>query len=242
MKIQFWPRDDAANLFPPVPAKKCMPSWFKESGVAVPGHKHKITAADMMHDPSVQLSTIKKCPPATDFMTSGYIIRNFIDIMMTQKWNEDTKTEEVACYHNTRIGKPWIERHRYGQFPGVHPKKEVMKITGAWHIKTPPGYSCLIYQPFYLMEKRWQFLPAIVDTDTYTNPISFPFILPDSKEEAKEIYMDAGTPLVCIMPFKRDDWEMEITQEPKEDYVTRVMRTAWHDIYKRFFHKKKVFK
>ena len=93
MKIQFCPRDDAANLYPPIPAKKCMPEWYKQSGVAVPGHKHKITAADMMHDPSVQLSTIKKCPPATDFMTSGYIIRNFLDIMMTQKWDEDAKKE-----------------------------------------------------------------------------------------------------------------------------------------------------
>jgi len=240
MNIEFTPVIEQCKLFPPEPIKNCLPEWFKNADVAPPGHKLHPSAKEMLKNPRMRAGTIKKCMPAVDYMTSGYILKNFLDIEFTQEMSEE-KGEEVYIFHNTRLGQPFVDKHVRQQFPGISKHKEVMKITGVWGIKTPPGYSSLIYQPFYDLEYRWQFLPAIVDTDSYTNPVSLPFIFQDIKPGHTENYiMEAGTPLVCVFPFKRDEWSGIIHNKLiANDKSRTTVLTQLHNIYKRFFHNTK---
>ena len=240
MNIEFTPAIEQCKLYPPEPIKNFLPEWFINADISPPGCKLYPSAKEMLFSPKMKAGTIKKCIPAVDYMTSGYLIRNFLDISFTQEMSED-KGEEIFFYHNTRLAQPFVDKHIKQQFPGIPKYKEVMKITGVWGIKTPPGYSSLIYQPFYNLENRWQFLPAIVDTDSYTNPISLPFIFQDLKNgESINHFMEAGTPLVCVFPFKREKWTGLVNEYTIQNDQSRItILTQLNNLYKRFFHKTK---
>ena len=90
-------------------------------------------------------------------------------------------------------------------------------------IKTPPGYSVLFTHPM-----NWHYLPfyslsGVVDTDTYTMPVLFPFMMKNNFEGI----IPKGTPVIQIIPFKRDDWKSNIY-----DKVSPVFRAKQSDVAK----------
>jgi hypothetical protein len=116
-----------------------------------------------------------------------------------------------------------IRQDQYDEFlpfPGLHLTKQVvgspwsktkpwiMKMRGFWYMETPPGYSCLFLSPQLLSggDAPFYALPGMVETDRYKNLIMFPMIplrpFPFSLKE--------GTPLIHVLPFKRNDWTAEI--------------------------------
>ena len=110
-----------------------------------------------------------------------------------------------------------------------------------WTIKTPPGYSTMFYQPFYLQEKRFVLMPAIVDTDTYDHSIGFPGYMTDHQVD---VTIPAGTPLMCALPFKRDDWQMQVDHEivtNENSQAKRRFGQHFANVYRNFFHHKKRF-
>lgn len=243
MHIEFFPMLPQAKLFPPEPLKKIVPDWYKNAPVEPPGHKERPSAKEMQMNPDIQAATIKRCIPVQDYITSGYILKNFLDVYITQEVDEHGR-ETVYPFHNTRLGRPFIDRHKRGQHSGISINKEVLKISGVWGIKTPPGYSCFFYQPYYhSLNSDIEFLPSIVDTDNYFNPVSLPFVCKDIEaNSSREIYLESGMPLVCVYPFKRDEWQMTISKNDLTDDKSRItILTQLHQIYKRFFHSKKRF-
>lgn len=176
--------------------------------------------------------TIKTCMPVLDVMTSGYFILSSADVFIQ-------KTEQGRFYswpnHNL------ITFHNQDQITGYPALQERMgsesvpKFTNHWIVETPKGYSCLFISPFH-HDLPFTILPAIVDTDTYFNAINFPFF-PDPKFEG---LIPKGTPIVQVIPFKRDNWEMEVNQiEDSKDSqkkwlgVQQNMFTQFFDRYKR---------
>jgi hypothetical protein len=88
-------------------------------------------------------------------------------------------------------------------------------------------------QPYYLGEQRFSLLPAIIDTDTYHLPITVAGTL-----NVKDLVrIEPGTPLLQIIPFKRDDWTMTLNNAFPPD---RSKFYVWNT-YKRLFHKIKSF-
>jgi hypothetical protein len=84
--------------------------------------------------------------------------------------------------------------------------------------------------------------PGIVDTDTYKSPVNFPFVLRDPKTDG---LIPAGTPLMQVIPIKRDEWQMEIgTQEDfaEQARVTNKLRTLFFDSYKRQYRQPKEYR
>lgn len=243
MIINFWPLIEEAKQYPPIPAKKELPEWYRDCPVSPLGSKEKPSAKEMNLNPGIQCSTIKRCPPVQDFLTGGYIIRNFIDIQITQETTVDG-IEQVYFHHNKSIGKPYISTHMKGQFPGIGVEKQVLKLHGVWSIKTPPGYSCLFYPLFYHnLHNSIRFLPAIVDTDMYNNPVSFPFVLKDLKSDCeKEHFLESGMPIIGLYPFQRDNWKAIIHNCPKPNDKSRVrMLTQLYHQYKKYFRHSKKF-
>ena len=89
---------------------------------------------------------------------------------------------------------------------------DVHKIMNPWVIKTPPGYSCLFVSPLNNSDDRFSIVSGIVDTDTYEGQINFPIIFNGDKYPVLNTTLTKGTPYAQIIPFKRDNWSMEIKE------------------------------
>lgn len=185
----------------PIPAQKELPDWYKEMDTFIGGvNKYRN-------------STMKKCIPILDSMSTGYIIRNWTDILVTDL--EDGGKD--FSWSLERPGIKAIEGHSFDQVynypvpPGFGP--EVIKFNNPWHIKTPKGYSCLFIQPNHRKDLPFQIFSGVVDTDTFPLTINFPAHL----KEGFTGLIPFGTPIVQVIPFKRDSFKSLIDRNDSGD-------------------------
>ena len=237
-KIQFITNHDLAkDYFPPVPIKKLIPDWYKKLNMY---QVEKDLAFDSSFIVNNKLTSIphtsKACIPLRDYLMSGYVIRAQSDILMKQEGvNEETGVTTWSWFASDTLMLS-IGGHNYEQLPIplANKKNSYLKFNTRWAIKTPKGYSCLFSQPELFFESRFKLLPAIVDTDTYNSPISYPGFITAAETSFK---IEAGTPLIAVFPFKREKWKMELSTTNKE-FVTPFMTQGW---YKKLFHSKKAY-
>ena len=239
-QIEFTPNIVEAVDYPPVPVKFNLPEWYKKMDTNINGIKD---GAEFRSESKGSLPfTIKRCVPVSDFLTSGYMIKTFADIFIYQ--NESESPPSMKWFLPTDENNKFVfGTHPHSQCPIKFDdrKSHYGKFFSGWRIKTPPGYSCIFYQNFYAREDRFVLFPAIVDTDTYDATIAFPGYF---KKGQKEIKIEAGTPLVTALPFKRDDWQMKLNKEVFHDEKTKAgikLRQHFENVYRNFFHAKKKF-
>lgn len=236
MKIEFTTDNKLAELdFKPIPSKKFIPEWYKNMPLHIEG-LDKNNAKELITTDSKTSFTIKGCQPVLDYITNGYILISHSDILITPEIYEDKESKGYWWRSNATE----IKSHGHAQCPIKinNYKNEYFKFINAWSIKTPKGYSCLFYQPEYFMETRYKLLPAIVDTDGYTEPVNFPgIILSDESFTIK-----AGDPIMAVFPFKRDDWKSEIRLKTEEEMQqpNRIMSYLERG-YKNLFHNRKSY-
>jgi len=213
----------------PIPAKKVIPDWYKDMNSYLRGKKEVFTDTEMGATPS----TIKKCMPVFDALSAGYIIPLPCDIYVYQ---ENGIPEFRWPTQFSYIGK-----HPMSQV-GEHPSSNGLptpKFINTWIVKTPPGYSSLFIPPMH-HDNMFKILEGVVDTDTYHAAVEFPFQLKDTSWEG---IVPAGTPMVQVIPFKRDSWSHEVinnAEEAESQYiVSKMLRTVFFEAYKnKFWHKK----
>jgi hypothetical protein len=108
-----------------------------------------------------------------------------------------------------------------------------------WTIKTPPGYSCLVTHPFGYNNLPFHSFSGIVDSDRFHADINTPFTL---KKNFSGV-IPKGTPMMQIIPFKRENWESKILKgtpfEVEKNYT--ILMTKFHSGYKKFFRDKKTY-
>jgi hypothetical protein len=219
----------------PVQSSKIIPDWYKNLESYMGGEKRPNGEASTT-------ATAKRCMPIFDSISAGYIISTHSDLFVSQKIDETTG-KYFPYYEWANFGA--ISFHPKEQLP-EHPNDtghefSYPKWNNTWGITTPPGYSCLFISPLH-RETPIIALPGIVDTDTYSAPVNFPFVLRDPKMDG---LIPAGTPIIQVIPFKRDSWSMEIGKE--EDLVvqaktTNKLRSVFFDSYKRQFRQQKDYK
>ena len=222
MKIEFTTADDIALEFPPEPVKLHLPSWYKET----PLKRFDDTDAISQQNGATPL-TVRSCIPVRDYLTSGYVIRNDVDRVIQVM---DDGGYVTHAQHNQ------MSFHPHDQCP-VHikeKKRHYFKFMNPWMIRTPKNYSCLFYQPEYFFEERYKLLPAIVDTDKHTNPVNF------IGTAFESFVLKAGTPLMVVFPFKRDEWTASVEQ--KEFKLDKRFVIYLKGAYKKFFHSKKSYR
>jgi hypothetical protein len=215
-----------------MPASKFIPEWYKNIKSYLNDEKKPI-------GDGTTAATIKRCMPVLDAITGGYIITLPADVYVSLKENEEGKKEQFFEWASGGI----ISFHPISQAP-EHPLVKphaYPKFNNPWAIKTPKGYSTLFVQPFH-RESIFTILPGIVDTDIYTAPVNFPFVINDPDFEG---YIKQGTPIAQVIPIKRDEWNMEIGNS--EDYVqqnaiTQKLQTRFFDRYKSMFWDKKEYR
>jgi len=181
--------------------------------------------------------TVKTCMPFLDSMTAGYIIPFDQDYLVDPVENDFSVTpanreqNDFGFHNQTQLPKEWHKTA--GENAG--------KFINKWLIKTPPGYSCLFIHPMNRLEERWKIIEGMVDTDTYCNTINFPFIL---KKWDKQFLIKKGEPMIQVIPFKRESWEMwsGFYFEKLHRKTLNLLSSEWRDRYKKMFWNKKSFK
>lgn len=232
--ITFIPvnEDIVGKFHPPIPAYKCLPNWYN--------HQPAYTEDKMIvNDKGVPNITVKKCMPVLDDMLAGYILTLQSDLLVTQVDNDETHAGMQWSVYNA---PDFISTHSTAQvshFPipngfSVHP----FKFTNYWRIKTPPGYSCMFRHPFYhTSDQPFYTLSGIVDTDLHPIPINFPFLI----NKYFSGVIEEGTPIVQIIPFKRQEWKHEISIEDNTAGSKEFEKTSkkWLHRYKDNFRREK---
>ncbi len=225
--ITFIPRHEILKEYYPVPARKLIPDWYRDTQSYIFGKKQPNGAGNTS-------ATIKKCMPVFDALTAGYILLLPADVFVSQ-----------------RDGNPYFEWANYGllEFHPVeqapaHPAHNGLpypKFINPWGIRTPKGYSTLFVQPFH-RESDFTILPGVVDTDVYVSQVHLPFVLNDTKFEG---LIPAGTPIAQVIPFKRDDWKMDIGGKAdiqEVAYVDTRLQSKFFERYKTMFRSSKEYK
>jgi hypothetical protein len=212
--------DNWDSIPDPVPATKMVPEWFKKT--------------KNLGGPIDTMPTVKKCPPFLDAITSGYFINFCSELKVTNNGN--------GMVSKSGVGSMFMSSHAVGQFDQAPwANKPVLKFASPWIIETPPGWSCFFTHPLNVPTDVYQSLSGIVDTDTYRVPINFPFVLHLS--EGKSFDFTIKTPMIQIIPFKRQDWEMEISETNYDEWKSHqiILGNAGDEAYKNNFHVKKKF-
>lgn len=225
---------DVTNSIPeqyyPTPAKSNIPDWYKKMDSYIEGKKEAY-----VDDRGFSSATSKKCMPLYDAITSGYIIYLNTDVEVTQtsegtyyKWPD----RDIVSFHDPLQ----IETH--------HKNKNlpIPKFHNYWAIRTSPGYSCLFVNPMH-RQSVFTCFEGVVDTDKYWSPVHFPFMLNEDKWEGT---ITAGTPLIQVIPFKRESYQMKVQREEDDPKFvsnlakinTSIKATFFNGYKDRFWSKK----
>jgi hypothetical protein len=228
--IEFALKDEISLIAKlPSPAIEYLPKWYKDSPLNTTKNPRK----------SDQDYTIKACVPFLDSFRSGYIFELWTDLEVI-KTKEDGRNFVWGQKEYPLIKTRSEEFH--GQMPSL-PNNFGPQITLSHplYIKTPPGYSVLITNPFNQFDKPLTFLSGIIDTDIH--PL-FPGNMPFMLDKDFEGVIPIGTPLIQIIPFKRDEW---ISKENKNliiegNRAAKFSQAKFFGWYRYNAFSKKIFK
>lgn len=230
-EIEFLCAEEDWGIIPaPFAAKKDIPDWFK----ALP---------PKLGNQGFNTSTIKRCMPFLDALCVGYIIPLAADVHF--QTNEDAS----GVNFEWKFHKSMVETHTFEQItteksPNPLLPKPPMKFLNYWMIKTPPEYSLLFIPPLNRVEPRFTCFSGFVDHPYYEQEyINFPFVW--HQENTSEI-LPAGTPLVQVIPIKKDELLPKSRSRKMTDIEVanteqlRARRSLVHEsIYRDNLHRRK---
>ena len=216
----------------PFPASKAVPQWMKHLSPEAEREDYQ---------------TVKRCVPFLDAITAGYIIPLPMDLTLAIISETENRILWKSEEEKIRLEKYTIvESHDTSQYPGApFSHFRIIKFYNPWIIETSPGYSCIFTPPLNRHDLPYIPLSGIVDTDEYFNTVNFPCIFP-GLDIGHEIKLKIGTPMIQVIPFKRQEWKHKITNL-KDGVLTRAhktredMRTDRKDWYRRKKWQKKSF-
>jgi hypothetical protein len=188
----------------PYPAKNNIPEWWKKMSPFIPDKDNPEGKLLSIRNMRNNLSP-KKCMPMLDAITGGYIIPLWCDVQVTNTAEDKEKEYLPVIYW--KATKEVFEDNIDGSFMLEIPEgydKMIFKFINLWCIKTPPGYSVRISAPIANNDSPFRAFDAVVDTDKY-DALPIPMLL----KEGFEGLIPRGTPMIQVVPFKREGWESE---------------------------------
>mgnify|MGYP006267068755 CR=1 FL=1 len=237
--IYFYPFSERTMAFTPkpIPASKAVPDWYKAQPAAP--NEAEMTAKGLM------ASTIKRCMPIFDYITAGYIIPIPCDIYIDATNPE--KLEWSVPMPMKTFANDMISSHSYEQY-SHYPidtdkyHKQLFRIMPFWAVKTDPGYSSIFFHPSHKDPVPFVSFGGIIDTDNFITDGHLSMLI----EKNFKGIIKQGTPFVQVIPFKREDWEMQIIdpiEAGKEFTKQRLnLRSTFISGYKNKMRIKKEFK
>jgi len=184
----------------PVSASSLIPQWWKNETPYNVDHINPTGGKFRMLDGIVSTATFKKCTPMLDGLTSGYIITLWTDVFV--EWINGVPQISWRTKHHA-FSSHGLSSDRVPPPPGY--SNFVFKYNNTWVPITPKGYSVLITSPLGYQDSAFKCIPAIIDSDVSKLDVVPPMWL----KEGFEGVVEKGTPLIQIIPFKREDWVAE---------------------------------
>jgi hypothetical protein len=236
-KIKFYPMNDiyANFLDKPKPASSFLPKWYKDMPNFADGQDRHGIHKDYGSEAN---TTVKHCAPFLDALTMGYVWSLAVDIEVLR--------EGDSFHFGWRPSGDFVTSHIESQHPGLPAVADgesfVMKWSFDYKIVTPKGYSTLFTHPFNRNDLPFRTFTGVVETDSFELPVQFPFQL-ISKNIGESLIIPKGTPVVQMIPFKRDNWKSELG-----NYDPLAAERGWFNLsstivksYKNNYWKKKKY-
>lgn len=202
-KIKFYPFNDRTPAFTPepIPATKNVPDWYKK----MPSDINE----EMALPQGTSTSTVKRCMPIFDAITAGYILSLPCDIYVDATnpakltWSipnplNMVKNDLVSSHSREQYSTYPIDEKRY--------HRDLFRIMPFWAVETEEGHSILVTHPIHRDPSPLYAISGIVDSDRFIVDGHFSFLV---EKDFKGV-LKQGMPLVQVIPFKRDDYEMEL--------------------------------
>lgn len=176
---------------PPFRAARTVPDWLKNMPMQ----------RDVPNTQGGYIRTVKNCLPFLDAMNCGYVIplRSTVHFFL-----KDRQTLEYHCPDFARDGETVGGQPNLGFEGAPFGQMVAVKFINHWVIKTPPGYSTLFLPLLNQFHLPFQVLSGLVDTDTYYRDVFLPAIC--LMQPGTRCVLERGTPLVQVVPFKRETW------------------------------------
>jgi hypothetical protein len=190
----------------PVPASTRIPDWWRNV-TPYSVNANNPDGTKFIVEDRISNATFKKCTPMLDALSSGYLITLWADVQVRQFKSE---TGEYFPRITWRVNTVSGVFQQHGESsekipPPLGYSKYVFKYMNTWIPRTPSGYSVLFTAPFNYENLPFYAIPGVVDSDKSSIEIIPPMWL----QEGFEGVIEAGTPLVQLLPFKRNDWKAE---------------------------------
>lgn len=204
------------------PAKLNVPSWYKKvSRYLDDSNKPKI------YETGGTNAGIKTCVPFFDAISAGYVVKLHTDVIIEDGGISWSASVPPLSPRNDKIS------NQIPSIPGYSP------FTSAWELfycmKLPKGYSAIFTQPFNRFDLPFMASTGIMDMDTGVGPGAIPFAI----KEGFTGLVPAGTPIVQIIPFKRENWKIEHSKKVIDMFWNpRSYAIGW---YKKNLWRKKKF-
>jgi hypothetical protein len=182
----------------PYPASQAIPQWWRNGTPYFPSPNNPDGKTLLIDKNGHSNATFKKCTPMLDAITSGYIIPLYADVLLKNDGNDINVS--------WRTTNSIFELHGPSAYSVEKPdgyKEGVLKYLNTWIPITPPGYSCLIVSPLGYRNLPFRAIPAIIDTDKSVHDLTVPMWVKDGFDGVVE----KGTPMIQIIPFKRESWK-----------------------------------
>jgi hypothetical protein len=209
--IEFYPlpTKDFDYQFPkPSACVKQIPEWYKDQPSFFGKEEERLANL-----------TVKKCIPFFDSMSMGYFLKMPVDLYINTKNNnvQCTISKDFSAIENILIS--WHLSDRISHYPidsDIY-LKDLFRINPMWMTKTPPGYSTLFTSPMHQGHSPLKVIEAVVDTDNFlTAGLNSFFLQKDFEGTIKQ-----GTPIIQVIPFKRENWEISIDMDHDPEEISK---------------------
>jgi hypothetical protein len=191
----------------PQPASKHIPEWYKKTELRP-------------FDDNPLKKSVRACMPFMEALTFGWILPVPTDIAVTRSsdgLNVEWNTPDFKAMGNHPRVQVGEESFPHGG--------EILKFNLPYMLRTPDGVSTLYMPPLNRIETRFRPFSGVVDTDRYVNETNIPVLLLDDEFEG---IIEAGTPLVQVIPFERDSLVNEsktrVATDEEEEWLERTRK------------------
>jgi hypothetical protein len=233
--IKFLPSGDLKKLLSPEPSYKKIPQWYRDLAKHV--NTNNLEELNPVNDRGADGSNVstKLCLPFQDAMTTGYmylleddlIVELSTDGKPKLSWKTDIFLIDKRPHVDLAIPDD------------VHPIHFGVKMN--WFYETPENYSLLMTMPLNRPDLPFWCPSGLVDSDIWGLPAFLPFFI---KRNFQGI-IPKGTPIVQMIPIKRESWNLEVDDSPesleKHELLSENRRSHITAHYRKFAWRKKQY-
>jgi hypothetical protein len=224
--IHFFSNPMFNGLGQPIPIKKLLPSWYRESETTFKTSEGEEAAG------------LKKCVPFLDALMSGYALVLPVDVFVSETaegelkitWNSPDEFAQLITERPVESAQklPRPEGHRPNH----------LAWRGTWGVKTPRGWSLLVTHPLNRFDLPFTTTSGIMDADEYSTAGNLPFFI----KKGFTGVIPAGTPIAQLIPIKRANWHSVPNNSGLQYLETlqgQTVRTPGRSYKKLFWHRKR---